>query len=342
MLGESDLELISALQIDPRASWQHLADVLGVAPSTLSRRWQSLTDAGLAWVTTAPGFRHLEAGSSAFLLLRVAPGRMRSAIEVLGAEPMFGTISRITGSYDLLIDCLASSVTELTGFLERGGIYEEEIARREVLVATRLFRDASWWRAGAIEPVKARRITERREARPAQRSRDATDAQLIDALGVDGRMSWAELAERCGISAGTARRRVESLLAAGAFSLRCDAVTSVRQGRRGLTLLLEVPAAHLERAGRWFGEQRDCRLCAEVVGEGNLLATLWPRDLADVHAYERELAEVAPGTRVVGRHIELSTVKRLGTLMDDQGRRTGRVPLQLVRHEAAEEFTVRA
>jgi hypothetical protein len=39
LLPEADLELIDALQINPRVTWAQLGDVLGVDPVTVTRRW---------------------------------------------------------------------------------------------------------------------------------------------------------------------------------------------------------------------------------------------------------------------------------------------------------------
>lgn len=49
---------------------------------------------------------------------------------------------------------------------------------------------------------------------------DALDARIVDALRDDGRSSWQQVAERCGVSAVTARRRAEALMAAGALRMR--------------------------------------------------------------------------------------------------------------------------
>ncbi len=329
-LSEFDLELINALQIDPRVSWQRLAGILDVAPSTLSRRWQSLVSAGLAWVTTSPGTRHLDIGATAFLLLDVVPGRISAVMSRLASEPMFSTVSQLAGSSDLLIDCHAPTAEELTQLLTAGDLLGADTNRREVLVATRMHREASWWRAGALEPLKARRIHEQSSARSRGAAFDGIDASIIAALGEDGRMSWAEVGARSGVAAATARRRAEAMLASGAFSLRCDAAAALRQGRHGVTLLLDVPAPQLDDIGRWFGKRNDCRVCVEVIGRANLLVTLWVQDWTELRACEREVAVIAPGTRTVGRHTELRTTKRLGVLLDERGRRRGRQPLRLV------------
>ena len=50
-VDELDLCVVNCLQVDPRASWATVGQVLGIDPVTASRRWQRLSDAGIAWVT---------------------------------------------------------------------------------------------------------------------------------------------------------------------------------------------------------------------------------------------------------------------------------------------------
>src|ERR1044071_8497969 len=51
---ELDLALVAALQAAPRADWQRVGQVLGVAGSTAARRWGRLTESGLAWLACHP------------------------------------------------------------------------------------------------------------------------------------------------------------------------------------------------------------------------------------------------------------------------------------------------
>ena len=333
-LSELDLALIHAIQISPRASWQRLAEALDVAPSTLSRRWARLAATRRAWVATAPGRNHLEVGASAFLLLRVDPAHQAAVTEALCAEPATGTVERVAGSHDFLVDCFAPTRDDLTHFLTGPGTTLPGVTGRDILFTTRMHRDGSAWRAGALAPGPAGRLGEGQSGYPVPTVRDAVDVALIEALGADGRASWSELGAVCGLAPQTARRRTESLLAAGVFSLRCEAATAVRQGRRAVTLLLDVPPEQLDALGRWFGDRPDCRVSAEVLGIGNLLVSLWVPHLAQLHDIEREAAALAPGVRVVGREVELASVKRVGHRLDAAGRRMGRVPVPLVRARA--------
>lgn len=49
-LTELDLAVVNALQIQPRAPWSLVGEVLGVDAATVARRWKRLSDSGTAWV----------------------------------------------------------------------------------------------------------------------------------------------------------------------------------------------------------------------------------------------------------------------------------------------------
>ncbi|MFK0003206.1 Lrp/AsnC family transcriptional regulator [Paenarthrobacter sp. NPDC090522] len=329
MIGELDLEIVNALQINPRAEWSRIADALGLSAPTVARRWSSLAEQGQAWITPAPGPRYLNAGWSAFIHLSSAPGDSQALIERVCAEPAFGTVSLVTGSHDLFVDCFASSHEELMDIVTGSFPQLPGVTHREVVFVTKLYRQASEWRSGTLEPARARLVSAVPPAEQPGYSPDHLDAALLVELAKDGRASWAELGASCGVSPQTARRRVERFLATGYITLRCDASTAAQQGLREVTLVLNVPAQYVDDVGRYFAGLGNCRLSAQVLGAQNLLVTLWVRDYLEAQAYEHELAQRAPGSLVISRQAVVRTYKRLGHLLDASGRSTSVVPLPL-------------
>ncbi|MFJ4028564.1 Lrp/AsnC family transcriptional regulator [Paenarthrobacter sp. NPDC089989] len=329
MIAELDLEIVNALQINPRAEWSRIADALGLSAPTVARRWNILAEQGLAWITPSPGQRYLSAGWSAFIQLSSMPGESEALIQRLCAEPAFGTVSMVTGSHDIFMDCFASSHEELMDIVTGSFPRLAGITDREVVFVTKLYRQASEWRSGTLEPARARLVSTESRSAPAGYSPDPLDAALLEELANDGRASWAELGAACGVSPQTARRRVERFLAAGYMTLRCDSSTAANRGLREVTLMLNVPAQYVDDVGRYFATQTNCRLSAQVLGTQNLVVTLWVRDYLEAQAYERDLAERAPGSSVISRQAVVRTYKRLGHLLDESGRSTGVVPLPL-------------
>jgi DNA-binding Lrp family transcriptional regulator len=329
IVSEFDLAIVNALQINPRADWSRVAEVLGLSAPTVARRWKALAGQGLAWITPAPGPRYLGAGWSAFIHISSQPSKHRELIGRLCAEPAFATVSVVSGPHDLFVDCFASSNEALMGIVAEAFAELPGVIRREVVFVTKLYRQASDWPSGTLETAQGRLLATASRPSPAGYTPDRLDAALLQELGRDGRASWAELGEACSVSPQTARRRVERFLAAGYMVLRCDAAAAVQQGQREVSLILNVPASRVDAVGRYFAGLPGCRVSAQVLGVQNLLVTLWVRDYLEVQAHERELAALAPGSVVVSRQAVVRTYKRLGHLLDVAGRSTGVVPLPL-------------
>jgi DNA-binding Lrp family transcriptional regulator len=331
MISELDLEIVNALQINPRAEWSRVADVLELSGPTVARRWQALSEQGLAWITPSPGPRYLSAGWSAFIQLSSLPSENEALVRQLCAEPAYGTVSLVSGSHDLFVDCFASSHEELMDIVTGSFPSLPGITHREVVFVTKLYRQASEWRSGTLEPSRARLMSTEPLPAPAAYSPDTLDATLLEELASDGRASWADLGAACGVSPQTARRRVERVLASGYMTLRCDTSGAANRGLREVTLMLNVPARDVDDVGRYFAAQPNCRLSAQVLGAQNLVVTLWVRDYLEAQAFERELAERAPGSSVVSRQAVVRTYKRLGHILDESGRSRSVVPLPLWR-----------
>ena len=82
---ERDLRLLHALQIRPRAPWATLAPAVGADPVTLARRWESLQEQGLAWISSYAG-----SGTgviSAILEIECSPSSTPSVTEELAKDP---------------------------------------------------------------------------------------------------------------------------------------------------------------------------------------------------------------------------------------------------------------
>lgn len=339
-MSELDLEIVNALQINPRAEWNRIADALDLSGPTVARRWAFLAEEGLAWITPSPGQRYLSAGWSAFIQLSSLPGESEALIQRLCAEPAFGTVSMVTGSHDVFLDCFASSHEELMDIVTGSFPGLPGITHRDVVFVTKLYRQASEWRSGTLEPGRARLVSTESKPAPTGYSPDRLDALLLKELAVDGRASWADLGAACGVSPQTARRRVERFLASGYITLRCDASSAVNRGLREMTLMLNIPALYVDDVGRYFAAQPNCRLCAQVLGAQNLVVTLWVRDYLEAQAFERELAERAPGSSVISRQAVVRTYKRLGHVLDESGRSRSVVPLPLWKQGPWEMSTV--
>ena len=120
-VDEKDLELINALQLTPRASWAQLGRALALDPVTVARRWQRLTEAGLAWVTCVIGPSLHSEFCMAYIEIDCVPGRLDDMATALSAEPQVRYVHHLTGLYGLLAVATLRTPAEVSGVPARLG-----------------------------------------------------------------------------------------------------------------------------------------------------------------------------------------------------------------------------
>ncbi|WP_407555164.1 Lrp/AsnC family transcriptional regulator [Streptomyces sp. Pv4-95] len=328
--SELDLALVNALQLRPRASWSELSPLLGVTAGTLARRWERLTGEGLAWVYAAPGREFTRNRCTAFVLLRCLPQDRSRLMTRLCALPEAVTIELTgSGSADLLLDVLAPDLASLSRFLQERLDRLPGIVSVSCLFATSLYVEGSRWRLRSLDPAQLTALAGSAAAREPVRTLtlDAVDRALVDELVRDGRLGLAELATRTATSPATVRRRLRRLEDSAILTFRCDVATALAGHPVPVSLLGQVPARDIGTIHRAFAALPDCRLVAAVTGPANIFATLWVHDLGDIQRRETALCARLPTLTVTDRIVGLHTAKRMGHLLDDEGRRIGVQPI---------------
>lgn len=320
--SELDLALVHAMQLRPRASWSQLAPPLGVTAGTLARRWRRLCGAGLAWVTAAPGREFSRSRCTAFVRLACRPGATARVTDELTRRPEVATVEVTGGGAELLLDVLAPDLRGL-GRLLTGDLGRlPGVTGVSSLFATSLYVEGSRWRLGSLDPAQRTALGGARAPgdRPRSPALDPVDRALLDGLVKDGRLSWAELAERTGASTATVRRRLRRLESSGVVTFRCDIAPSLAGRPVPVSLLANAPSGDVDTVHQVLAAHPDCRLAAAVTGPANVFATFWLSDLADLPRLERSLSRRLPALSVTDRIVGLRTVKRMGHLLDEEGR----------------------
>ncbi|MFD4757223.1 Lrp/AsnC family transcriptional regulator [Streptomyces sp. NPDC058426] len=331
-VSELDLSLVHALQVRPRAAWSELAGPLGATAATLARRWEHLRSTGTAWVHAVPGPGYSRSRCSAFVLLSCEPGaRTRVAAEVCGYEEVATVELTASARAGLLLDVLTPDFATLARLLTDRLDTVPGVTAVDCRIATSLHMEGTRWRLRSLDPAQLARLgaagaRESGEARVSEP--DALDRRLIDALVGDGRLSWAALAESCGGSPATAQRRIRRLTGSGLLAFRCDMAAGLMGSPVPVTFLGRVAARDVGAVDAVLAALPECRLAAAVTGPDNVLATLWLADTGEIQRREAHLAARLPGLTVTDRLVGLRTVKRMGHLLDEAGRRTGTVPIR--------------
>ncbi|MER5204794.1 Lrp/AsnC family transcriptional regulator [Streptomyces sp. NPDC002825] len=332
-LDDVDQALVHALQIAPRAGWNEIGAVLGLDAVTVARRWQRLTEAGAAWISCSPSPALASAGQGllAFVEVDCAGGSLLTVAHSLAQLPHVTAVEHVSGDRDLLLTVMAPDLAALTHWMTRGiGAMPGVTASRTHLAST-VYTEGSRWRLRALDRTQINRLTDTHTARTGAPVFPLTDLDhaLVAALSMNGRATYRALADTCGASPDTVRRRVGRLFAAGMLHTRCEVARPLSEWPVTVIQWGRAAAGELERVSRAVTGAREVRLCAGVTGRNNILIVAWVKSLTDVQRFETRLTQRVPGLHITDRAVALWPLKLSGHLLDEHGYRTGGIPLDV-------------
>ncbi|MFJ4364558.1 Lrp/AsnC family transcriptional regulator [Streptomyces chartreusis] len=282
-----DLQLLYALEVNGRASFARIGEVLGVSDQTVARRYRRLcAEAGLRVVAVRDPER---LGQDHWTMrLRCVPDSAQAIAQALakrddtswigiasgGTEVIFGTRPRSPGDRD---DLLLGKLPRTPRVLE--------IRAHQIL--HRFYGGPSGWLrkfwALTEEQVEALRPEPVPEPGPARI--DPDDEPLITALERDGRATYPELQRATGRSESAVKRRLAALLASGAVYIDVEYL-SERFGYPFAALLwITTTPAALTSVGEALATHPEIAHAAATAGPCNILATAVVRNSADLYGY---------------------------------------------------------
>lgn len=118
-LDRLDQQIIGALEDDGRRPYRDIARDLGVAEATVRARVARLLESGSIRVTAVGDYFKLGVEVVAISLLRVQPGCVPEAAEVLQSYPNIRFVGTSFGSADLIIQTLHPDIQSLHRFMSR-------------------------------------------------------------------------------------------------------------------------------------------------------------------------------------------------------------------------------
>lgn len=268
MLDAVDLGLLHALQIDGRAPFSRIAQVLDVSDRKVARRFGRLRAHGLLRVTGVPDVRRL--GYAEWLVrLRVSPGGAAMVARDLARRPDTSWVSVLSGGAEVTAtfqvpDDQALPLRALNGHSRIVGVDAQRLLRH--------LTDRSWeGRTSALTPEQVGAL-----APPADVVGPITltdlDRRLLPALALDGRSDYPTLARTVGWSESAVRRRVEELRRGRVLRFDVETDAAALGFPVHSALWLNISPARLTTVARTLAAHREVAFVGATTGPHNLIA----------------------------------------------------------------------
>lgn len=330
-LNETDLALIHALQVRPRASWAELAVVLGAAASTLARRWERLTAEGVAWVTAYPRWSADSPWAVALVEIDCVANNVPAVVAVLERDSRILTIEQAASGRDLILTVATRSFADLSELVIDELAAVPGVASTRTHLVAQLHGDGTEWRLDALDRHQLHTLTRSPDPRGPSHHQTSlltmpeSNTALVEALARNGRASAVELAAELDRPPSTVRRQLSALLRSGALTFRCEVAQAETRWAVLANWWCQVPEEHRPTLVRALRSQRHVRLSATLAGATNFLVTMWAHSPEDILGNQHWLETQVPSLRIADVAITMRTRKRMGWILDRDGRATGEV-----------------
>lgn len=278
-----DLQIATALQVDPRAPWRRIAHILDAPERSVARHGTALLDSGV--VEIAGMFARAE---TALLRVQCAPGTVRVTTEALAQRADTTFAYTVTGG----ADCVAELIFD-PGRMRPVLVHEIPatvgMVRAHTYPLLRYFRTIRKWTSGALTAAQVAALTgedapELIAMHPTLAPLTGTDLRIAQALVADGRATLETIARAADVSESTAARRVSALLR----STRVQVRALVEPAAVGLPvealLWIRTAPRSVDELGRRLADDPRVRYAAAVAGEHQVVADVTCRTNEELYA----------------------------------------------------------
>ncbi len=315
-LDDIDWKIAHALQVDGRAPFRQIGDVLGVSDQTVARHYASLRSTGrLRVVGLTDPFR---TGQTPWMLrVRCTPDAAASIGEALARRHDTRWVTMTTGGTEictmvhaeadqgeaLLLDTLPRTprVVGIDAYAFLHFFFAQEqnpLTRSGPLTAQQV---------AELAPADAPNTPQTEPAPPYPL--DDGDRRLLAALARDGRAAIGDLATVTTWSQTTVRRRISQLRASGVLYFDVDLASWTRSTSFRVALWCDVEPGRLAEAGAALAEHPEVAFAGATTGPQNVYASVLCQDAPAFYRYLTGAAAALPGVRRIETALLHRTLK---------------------------------
>jgi DNA-binding Lrp family transcriptional regulator len=312
-LDALSLRIIGALQVDGRASWRRIADVLGEPVRTVARRGAALLDDKTVQVVGLPSH-----SPTHLLRVQCRPDDVRAVAREIAHWPESVFVYALSRSAEVMAE-LMLPVDRLPSLLLDELPAMQGVRNHSLTPVLEYFRTVAEWRPGLLSPKEHAALeiagTPAEQYRPGQ-ALDAADQAILDAVATDGRTPTEAIATLAGVSEPTARRRLDQLIARGLVRIRAVVEPALLGLPVESLLWIRCAPDQAPAIGATLASSPHVRYAAFVMGDHPIVADVTTPDIGEL----RDLMTTGfRGVEGIESALLLQAFKRGGVLTSASG-----------------------
>ena len=274
-LDPADLDIVAALQIAPRAPINLIAEVIGLKPTTASRRLANLQERGVLRVIASARWTVLTSGNPYVVWIKCSPGRTDAVANELRRVPEVQSIMMTTGATDLYCTVYPLPDTEVQQLLMTRLPAIDGVSSIRSDLVLRAAREGFGWRLHRLTEEQTATLTALADYDPdspatASPSLGPNEHGALAMLLDDGRTSSAQVARKLNISNSSAYRLVQNLLESGTARPRAEIEPALLGYPITALISLEVQPQHIPEALARLSAHESARYTVMTAGPSSV------------------------------------------------------------------------
>ena len=322
MLDELDRQIVSALQVDGRAAFSQVAEVLGSSDQTVARRYRRLRNEEAVQVVGSVD-RWRAGVTSWYLRIQCVPDAALPIAEALARRPDTAWVRLGSGGTE--ISCATRSETKA----EADALLLHKLHRTPRIVGISahylihmyyggrgqsLLAKSGVLRPDQVQAMTPTWTTTEPSGEPLP-TMDGGDRAMLAVLSRDGRAGYPELASATGWSETTVRRRLTELRRSGVVYFDVDVPAPALGLAVEALLWLSVAPQGMVEAAETLASHPEVPFVAATTGSSNLVASLVCKDVGALYEYLTTKVAAIPAIQHIETNPIVRTLKREGSLL---------------------------
>jgi len=311
-IDDLDRKILAALQLDPRASWSKIGDLVGTSETTVLRRLRRMRAQGDVIVTGQGDPLRCGFGKPVLLYFSAPPEKKQTLAAQLAQRPDVQYVSLVTGRHDVMCELISPSheylADVLMNQLPQSGLFE----RSATAIVLKRFKTQDQWSRVLLDGVADFSAYDEGVSDDSANASalDALDRSILAALVADGRRPYSDVAAEVGVGEAVVGRRVQALIAGKRLSFVAMVAPAALGFEVEAMIHIRTELGNLDETACAVAAMPEARYVSATTGEADLVANVVLRDTAEAYVFLTEKLGALPGTRNVETDIVLESVKR--------------------------------
>ena len=307
-LDPIDRRIVAALQVNGRASWTDIAQLVDTSVTTVARRAQQLFASGLVRVAAVPHPTGATGADMVIVRLRCAPGAQLDAGAAIAALPEVRFVAVVTGAYDLVAEIEVDKGRALHTLLIDGLQHIPGVQRSVADLELHTYKATHGWSRQLLGAAALAAPQPVHDCPPGHV--DELDEKIVDVLRQDGRASFQAVAQGLGVSESTVRRRFEALYSTGCVQVITLVPAAALGFEAEMFFWLSVAPARLAAVAAALAALPGVRYVAATLGQQSLMCEVILPTHEDVYQFTTGTLAGIEGIQAWTANVELLTLKR--------------------------------